>query len=162
MQDLIALYRHNMWANRKVFDLASRQGPDVLDAEAPGTRDTATGTLKHLARVEYAYLMLMEQRGTEVESRETYEARDLAWFGDHVQEMGASFLRLLESATDEVLSRDLRIPWFDFPITVRDGLCQVLTHSAQHRSQVLSWLSSQGVQTPDLDYVLMMREGVRV
>ena len=161
MQDLIALYRHNTWANRKVFDLASRQGADVLDAEAPGTRDTATGTLKHLARVEYAYLMLMEQRGGEVESRETYETRDLAWFRDHVQEMGASFLRLLESATDEVLSRDLRIPWFDFPITVRDGLCQVLTHSAQHRSQVLSWLSSQGVQTPDLDYVLMMREGVR-
>jgi uncharacterized damage-inducible protein DinB len=43
-------------------------------------------------------------------------------------------------------------------VTVRDGLLQVLSHSAQHRSQVLSWLSSQGVETPDLDYVLMLQE----
>jgi uncharacterized damage-inducible protein DinB len=43
-------------------------------------------------------------------------------------------------------------------MTCRDGLLHVLTHSAQHRSQVLSWLSTQGLATPDLDYVLMLRE----
>jgi hypothetical protein len=42
--------------------------------------------------------------------------------------------------------------------TARDGLLQVLTHSSQHRSQVLSWLSAQGVRTPDLDYVVMLGE----
>jgi len=34
----------------------------------------------------------------------------------------------------------------------------MMTHSAQHRSQVLSWLSAKGVPTPDLDYVLMLQE----
>jgi uncharacterized damage-inducible protein DinB len=52
----------------------------------------------------------------------------------------------------------LNVPWFTFQVTAREGLWQVLTHSAQHRSQVLSWLSAQGVETPDLDYVLMLRE----
>jgi hypothetical protein len=42
------------------------------------------------------------------------------------------------------------------PVTARDGLLQVLTHSSQHRAQVLSWLSAQGVPTPDLDYVVML------
>ena len=67
-------------------------------------------------------------------------------------------MRLLESSTDDRLASPLNVPWFDFALTRRDGLIQVLSHSAQHRSQVLSWLSRQGIQTPDLDYVLMLRE----
>ena len=35
------------------------------------------------------------------------------------------------------------MPWFTFQLTARKGLRQVLTHSAQHRSQVLSWLSRE-------------------
>jgi uncharacterized damage-inducible protein DinB len=50
------------------------------------------------------------------------------------------------------------MPALNVPVTARDGLLQVLTHSSQHRSQVLSWLSAHGISTPDLDYVLMLRE----
>ena len=67
-------------------------------------------------------------------------------------------MRLLESSTPEALDFDLGIPWFKFPVSAREGLRQILTHSAQHRSQVLSWLSAKGIQTPDLDYVLMLQE----
>jgi len=156
VQDLLDLYRHNAWANRKVFDVALGQSPEQLRADAAGTRGSVSDTLTHLARVEYAYLVMMERR--QPEQRETYLAHDLAWFRDHVQELGQGYLQLLASATADDLQRDMRIPWFDFPVTVRDGLLQVLSHSAQHRSQVLSWLSSQGVETPDLDYVLMLQE----
>ncbi len=156
MQDLVDLYRHNAWANAKVFDVALARDAQQLEADAAGTRGSVTDTLTHLARVEHAYLAMMEQR--EPEERERYLAHDLAWFRQHVQDVGAGFLQMLARATSEDLQRDMRIPWFDFPVTVRDGLLQVLTHSAQHRSQVLSWLSSQGVETPDLDYVLMLKE----
>ena len=30
MQDLITLFRHNTWANGKVFDLAAQQDPDLM------------------------------------------------------------------------------------------------------------------------------------
>jgi uncharacterized damage-inducible protein DinB len=70
----------------------------------------------------------------------------------------SDFVRLLESSSDDTLASPLNVPWFDFAMTCRDGLLQVLTHSAQHRSQVLSRLSAQGIATPDLDYVLMLRE----
>lgn len=159
MQDLIVLFRHNTWANAKVFDLAAQQDPQTLQATAPGTRDTVTGTLAHLASVEYAYLAMLEQRPPS--SREEvmrWAAHDLAWFPDQMRQIGSSFVRLLESSTDDSLASPLNIPWFDFALTRRDGLIQVLSHSAQHRSQVLSWLSAQGIQTPDLDYVLMLRE----
>jgi uncharacterized damage-inducible protein DinB len=87
-----------------------------------------------------------------------YLAHDLGWFRTHVQELGAGFLRLVDSADADQLGQALNIPWFAFAVDVREGLLQVLTHSAQHRSQVLSWLSGRGTPTPDLDYVVMLSE----
>jgi uncharacterized damage-inducible protein DinB len=75
----------------------------------------------------------------------------------HLQEIGEGFVHAIQTATPEVLARRLEIA-VDYPVTARDGLLQVLTHSSQHRSQVLSWLSAQGIPTPDLDYVLMLGE----
>ncbi len=45
MQELIDLYRHNTWANERVFAVAQDVDAGLLEAEAPGTRDTVRGTL---------------------------------------------------------------------------------------------------------------------
>jgi uncharacterized damage-inducible protein DinB len=117
------------------------------------------GTLGHLVRVEDAYLAMIERRPREtLGANDEYLAHELDWFAARAQEVGAAYVRLLEASAADSLDFDLGIPWFNFPVSARDGLRQVLTHSAQHRSQVLSWLSAQGVQTPDLDYVLMLGE----
>jgi uncharacterized damage-inducible protein DinB len=158
MQELINLYRHNAWANERVFALAQDVEASLLEADAPGTRDTVRGTLTHLARVEYVYLTMIQGKPREsVESREDYEAHDLAWMRRHLQEIGEGFVRTIETATADVLARRIDIA-VEFPVTARDGLLQVLTHSSQHRSQVLSWFSAQRVPTPDLDYVVMLGE----
>ena len=75
----------------------------------------------------------------------------------HVQEIGQAFVRAIEVATPEVPARRLDIA-VKTPVSARDALLQVLTHSSQHRSQVLSWLPAQGVPTPDLDNVVMLGE----
>ena len=158
MQELIDLYRHNAWANERVFALAQDVDARLLEADAPGTRGTLKGTLAHLARVEDLYLTMIQGKPRQsVESREDYEAHDLAWMRRHLQQIGEGFVRAIESATPGVLARRLDIA-VKVPVTARDGLLQVLTHSSQHRAQVLSWLSAQGVPTPDLDYVLMLGE----
>ena len=159
MHDLIELFRHNAWANAKVFGLAATLDSGLLTEVAPGTRDTVFGTLAHLAGVEYAYLGMVE--GNPPQSRDevqTWAAHDVSWLRDRMRELGNGFVRLLESSTSQTLEAPLNVPWFSFQLTAREGLLQVLTHSAQHRSQVLSWLSARGIHTPDLDYVLMLRE----
>lgn len=159
MQDLLDLFRHNAWANTKVFGLAAALSDRLIDTEAPGTQGTVHSTLAHLARVERAYLAMIEQRPREaLEAREEYLAHDLAWFVLEMRDLGSAYVAAIEASTPESLERDLSIPWFAFPVRAREGLLQVLTHSAQHRSQVLSWLASQGVETPDLDYVVMLGE----
>jgi uncharacterized damage-inducible protein DinB len=158
MQELIDLYRHNAWANDKVFAVAEQQDAAKLEAEAPGTRDTVRGTLAHLVRVEELYLALIEGKPrASVEPLEAFMAHDLAWMRRRLHELGGAYVRAIESATPESLSLRLEIA-VKAPVTARDGLLQVLTHSSQHRSQVLSWLSAQGVVTPDLDYLLMLGE----
>ena len=78
MQELIDLYRHNAWANERVFALAETVEARLLEADAPGTRGTVKGTLAHLARVEYLYLTMIEGKPREsVESYEAYAAHDL-------------------------------------------------------------------------------------
>jgi len=87
-----------------------------------------------------------------------YMARGLEWFSARIRAVGREYVELLEASSSEALEFDLGIPWFNFPVSAREGLRQTLTHSAQHRSQVLSWLSAKGIRTPDLDYVLMLGE----
>jgi uncharacterized damage-inducible protein DinB len=161
VRELIDLFRHNAWANAKVFELAAALGDPLVEAEAPGTAGTVRSTLAHLARTERGYLALLERQPPEsLEPREAYLAHALAWFVDEVRGLGDGYLQALEASTPESLEQALEIPWFAFspPATTREGFLQVLTHSAQHRSQVLSWLASQGVETPDLDYVVMLGE----
>jgi uncharacterized damage-inducible protein DinB len=142
-----------------VFDLAAGLDETLVQAEAPGTRDTVAGTLAHLATVEYAYLGMIE--GRPPQSREaviSWSKHELNWFPAEMRELGNGYLHLLESSTPDALDRPLNVPWFEFQMTTREGLLQVLSHSAQHRSQVLSWLAAQGISTPDLDYVVMLGE----
>ena len=99
--------------------------------------------------MEYAYLGMLD--GHPPQSRQEVQAwadHDLSWFPSQVRGLGDGFARLLASATPETLAAALNVPWFTFDLTAREGLRQVLTHSAEHRSQVLSWLSTRGVDTP--------------
>jgi uncharacterized damage-inducible protein DinB len=159
MQDLLDLFRHNAWANAKVYELAAALGDRLVEMEAAGTHGTVRTTLAHLARVERAYLALIQAQPLDaLEPRESYQAHDLAWFVDEMRDLGSAYVAAIEASTLEYLERHLTNPWFAFPVSTREGLLQVLTHSAQHRSQVLAWLASQGVETPDLDYVVMLGE----
>ncbi|MGH2457769.1 MAG: DinB family protein [Chloroflexota bacterium] len=57
-----------------------------------------------------------------------------------------------------IRGQPLSVPWIKAPLTARDGLLQVLTHSGQHRAQVFSVLGARGIDVPGLDYVMMLEE----
>src|SRR5450432_2240355 len=108
MQDLIELFRHNAWANARVFDLVLGLDRSLVEGEAPGTRDTVPGTLAHLVRVEDAYLVMTERRDREsLGSHDDYMARGLDWFSTRIREVGVGWVQLLESSSPEGLEFDL-------------------------------------------------------
>jgi hypothetical protein len=65
MQELIDLYRHNGWANERVFAVAQNVDASLLEVDAAGTRGTVKATLAHLARVEYVSLTMIQGKPRE-------------------------------------------------------------------------------------------------
>jgi uncharacterized damage-inducible protein DinB len=163
VETLIQLVRYNTWSNRCVFDLCGTVAPALLRETDQGSIGSIEMTLKHLVGVEESYLAMLrgEDLSRRFGPREAYEAQDLAWFRGRAAELGEGFLALLSERNEAWLDGPMQVPWFDFAMTTRDGLLQALTHSAQHRGQVLSVLGAQGVSVPDVDYVFMLREDGR-
>ena len=161
MRTLRQLCRYNAWANARVFACCRGVDPAVLGAEAKGTIGTIEETLKHAVGVEDVYLVMLrgEDPRTALGPREEYHGHDLAWFAGRAGEVGAGYLALLEEVDEAFLAAEFKIPWFQRPISRRDGVLQAITHSHQHRAQVLSALGERGVAVPDVDLVLMLQEG---
>jgi uncharacterized damage-inducible protein DinB len=153
------LYAYNAWANGQVFALCAGQDVAQMESEAPGTSGSIAETLKHLIGVEAVYLQMLRDvpLGGQAE-REAFWAHDLPWFTDLARQLGGGYQELLARADDAFFDQPLAVPWFDFALTKHDGLLQVLAHSAQHRAQVLSALGQRGVEVPDVDYVLFVKE----
>jgi uncharacterized damage-inducible protein DinB len=160
MQTLLQLLDYNGWANARVFALCRSVADTLLTTAATGTIGSIEATLKHLVMVEDAYLAMVQELdlAQTLGEREPYLAHDLTWFARRADQVAEQYRALLARQDTAWLDRAMRVPWFDFPMTVRDGILQALTHSALHRSQVLSALGEQGVQVPDIDYVLMVGE----
>lgn len=157
--DLLELFRYNTWANSRVCETCAEADPQLLTMPAPGTIGTVLATLAHLTRMEEAYCALLQKDSVApMESREAFESRDVAALGRRLAELGTTFQAWLQTATPEDLGRRLPITWLDFEVSAREALLQVLSHSAQHRSQVLSALGAHGVDVPDLDYVLLLQQ----
>jgi uncharacterized damage-inducible protein DinB len=160
LRTLQQLVRYNGWANRRVFDVCRTAAPGLLSEAAKGTIGSVEETLKHMVAVEEGYLALLQDQdlGETFGDREAYLAQDGAWFARRSPEIAEGYLALVDGRDDAWLEGRLQVPWFDFPMTRRDGLVQVLMHSAQHRAQVLSALGASGVTVPDVDYVTMLAE----
>ncbi|MGH2486931.1 MAG: DinB family protein [Ktedonobacterales bacterium] len=152
MDTLRRLYAHNAWANARVFAVCRDLDQQRLDEQAPGTYGTIAKTLQHLVVVEDAYVHML--RGDSLERVASREDHEVGWFADRSAQLGQEYLDLLASAGESFYADALVVPWFDFALTKHDGLIQVLTHSAQHRAQVLSIVGARGQEVPDLDYVL--------
>jgi uncharacterized damage-inducible protein DinB len=159
MRSLRDLYAHNAWANARTLAACCDLNRTQLEERAPGTFGTIADTIRHLVGVEDAYLRMLrdeplEHRG----SSDVYYAQDMAWFIQRSAQLSQEYGDLVARIGPDVLDQPLHVPWFDFALTKHDGLLQVLTHSAQHRAQILSVLGERGIEVPNLDYVLFVRE----
>jgi uncharacterized damage-inducible protein DinB len=155
MQTLLNLAHYNAWANQRVFDTSAALSTAILSAEAKGTYGSVQETLAHLVEVEEIYLLMLQDADVNSWDSDAFMGHDNAWFAQRSRALGAEYQALLAGNDESWLSDQFVVPWFGFPISHRDGLLQAWTHSAQHRSQILSELGSHGFQTPDIDYIFM-------
>jgi uncharacterized damage-inducible protein DinB len=159
VDSLRRLARYNTWANGRVWRIVGDVAPSLLDQRSGGTFGSVNSTLKHLVLVEDRFLAAARGRDPmeELGPPDAYLAHQLPWFADRLAVVGQSYQELLAAADDAFLAAALAGGrWVG--LDKRDGLLQVFTHSAHHRAHVLSALGEHGLQVPDIDYLIMLRE----
>ncbi len=147
---LAELFRHNLWANRRLLDLCAGLNDDLLNASTPGTFGPVRDTLHHIVKAEEGYLhRLLTQQSTQSGT----STGDLPGIEELRERASRSGNGLVEVAERFQPGEVLQVPWdngdvYDIPAVV--FLVQAINHATEHRAQVLTILSQQGIAVPDL------------
>ncbi len=143
---LVKLFEHNRWANLRAVEACVGLTDAQLDATVPGTAGSVRETLMHITDGEQWYVMLLSGR------QPTYDQSD-GWPGAQklmqvLDESGQALIELAGRADpDEVLEFEdegrLR------KVGVATVYIQTINHATEHRSQIATILTQQGVEPPD-------------
>ena len=169
MNTLEEFFRHNLWADARVFKVCERADAALLVVDAGGTNGTVLSTLAHMVGTAEGFAALlaavMPESTLARDARllvtpsgheEGYFEHDLRWYAERQDYLDGHFLTAVAGLSEEALQRPVFIPWVGFEISTQQALMQVLVHCAHHRSQVFSALGAQGVKVPDLDYIVLV------
>jgi uncharacterized damage-inducible protein DinB len=144
---LKAMFEHNRWANLRVAEAVAAVDDACLDASCQGTAGTVRETLMHIAGAEQRYVARLSDRPP------TYGERD-GWPGAEklrqtLEESGSWLIELAGSVPQErVLTTEYQGQTHQLPVTTI--FVQAINHATEHRSQIATILTQQGVEPPDM------------
>ncbi len=143
---LVKLFEHNRWANLCVVEACAGLTDAQLDATVHGTTGSVLDTLMHIAGAEQRYL-------SRLCDREPTYGECGGWPGVEVlkqalDESGTTLVDLAGRADpDEVLRGEYQGQAYELPVAV--VYVQAINHATEHRSQIATILTQQGIEPPD-------------
>ena len=143
---LVKLFEHNHWANLRAVEGCAGLADAQLDATVPGTAGSVRGTLMHIASTEQRYVRRLSGR------QPTYGERD-GWPGvaslrQALDASGRALSALAARADpDEVLQDEYQGRRVALPVAT--VYVQAINHATEHRSQIATILTQQGLTPPD-------------
>ena len=144
---LVRMFEHNRWANLLAVDACAELIDATLDATVAGTAGSVRDTLMHIASAEQRYVWRLTDRPP------TYSERD-GWPGFSLlqrvlTESGDALIDLAGRADpDQVLEGEYQGQRETLPVAT--VYVQVINHATEHRSQIATILTQQGVEPADL------------
>jgi uncharacterized damage-inducible protein DinB len=144
---LVKLFEHHRWANLRTVEACADLTDAQLDATMPGTAGSVRYTLMHIAGAEQRYVRRLSGR------QPTYGERD-GWPGadrlrQALDESGRALVELAGRADpDEVL--EVEYPDRTYTLPVATIYVQAITHATEHRSQIATIMTQQGIEPPDV------------
>lgn len=149
-QPLTELFRHNRWANLRLLDVCSHLGDGVLDAAAPGTYGRVRDTLVHIVAAEGRYVAGLTERPLENPLREDAPFPGFDELRARADRTGVQLTEIAERTPAAQLLRGSRRGQ-TYTIEAAVFLVQAVNHGTEHRAHVVSILSQQGVEPPQID-----------
>lgn len=145
---LVALFRHNLWANLRLLDACAALSAQQLAATTAGTYGAIYDTLRHVVRAENSYLNHLT--GVPQGTPPPWEEKpDLAALRRYAQHTGEG---LIAAAAATQAGDVVQLQWDEkrWPVPASLILTQAITHSTEHRAQVMTVMTQQGAEPPDL------------
>lgn len=146
---LAELFRQSRWANLRLLDLVAGLDATMLDATAPGTYGTVGDTLFHIVRSEESYLHRL-RTGQAKPSGRNNPFPGLPALRERAERSGDG---LVDVAEHFQTGAAYPVDWEDgqvYDVPAEILLVQAFQHSTEHRTQILTILSQQGIAVPEL------------
>ena len=143
------LFRHNLWANLRLFELCAGLSDVQLNTSIAGAFGSIRDTLHHIANAERSYLHRIT---TGQPYRRTADAPPptMAELLKSIRTSGEGFI----AAAPRVQALDsVEVDWEGTPRHVPCAILvtQAINHATEHRAQIMTTLTQLGVQPPELD-----------
>jgi uncharacterized damage-inducible protein DinB len=147
MSILRKMFEHNRWANLRLVDAVAGVDEACLDAGCVGTAGTVRHTLMHISRAEQRYVHRLG--GPAPSSGEGSDWPGAAALREALELSGTRLIELTESVPqDKVLTTEYQGQTHQLPVTT--VFVQAINHATEHRSQIATILTQQGVEPPDM------------
>jgi len=164
MATLIAdFFKYNLWANLQMLDACANLDDAQLDASSEGTFGSVRETLVHIIGAEEGYVHRFTGQRPEPALHEDDLFPGFDELRRRARHTGEGLIAIAEQFdAGQVLHLPYQGQIYDVPgILV---LVQAINHGVDHRSQVATILSQQGVTPPELDgwsYYLACEDAMR-
>lgn len=141
-------FKYNLWANLHLLDACAQLSDAQLDATMAGTFGSVRETLMHLLASEEGYV------GAITGTSPTPRLKDLTTFpgfDELRQRAERSGKKLITIAEQRDLSQTLYLDEGTYEALAIVVVIQAINHTIDHRSQIATLLSQQGIEPPCLD-----------
>lgn len=144
-------FKYNLWANLRLLDACARLSDAQLDATTTGVFGSVHEILMHIFASEEGYARHVTNMSP------TPPLKDLTTFPGfdelrrRAEGSGKALITFAEQAEQEELDQILHLDGGTYDAPVIIVLIQAINHTVDHRSQIATLLTRQGIEPPDLD-----------
>jgi uncharacterized damage-inducible protein DinB len=147
---LADFFRYNLWANQVLLDSCEPLTDAQLDVTAAGVYGSVRAILVHLFSSEESYAGRVGGQAPGPRLKESDAFPGFDELRRRAEQSGQALIAFAETATEEDLIRILHLDNGTYDAPVYINLIQAINHGIDHRSQIATALSQQGVELPDL------------
>ena len=149
-ESLVELFRHNAWANQRLFDACAGLSDAQLDATVIGTFGSIRNTLMHIVGAQERYVAALAETGPVGAIRERDPFPGIAELHDAARTSGEALIELAaRTQSGATVTTMWRGEGYTLPVWLL--LVQAINHATEHRTQVAAILTQQGIEPPSMD-----------
>ncbi|MGZ3610958.1 MAG: DinB family protein [Ktedonobacteraceae bacterium] len=142
------LFKYNLWANLRLLDACEHLSDAQLDATTNGTFGSVRETLMHLFSAEEGYARALTGTSPTPLLREFTTFPGLDLLRQRAERSAEALIKVAEQGN---LSQILHLDGGTYDAPAIIVVIQAINHAIDHRSQISTLLSQQGIEPPGLD-----------